>query len=438
MSGMGLFDIFRIFLRKTKSLVFRMKARLQRTSFILACNGPAQIYFKDFLEKRNWQPVALRNLNDFAIESLNLFPASSSTVAAPCFNGQRVASSSKTFPPLRAHVLQASGGSKLIASAYSPGVISEDDLLLPFHLVNSCNRVTTDGGGVFNLGDKFHVGCIRANVELKEGILIGGAGAFNWYHFVVEVLPKAFLSKNLPSQFDRLPLLVPDECRRFPSFSSALEHFSSGRPLQFIQKGDLVGVERLIVFDEPSIGPFNLIAGEWPRVEDYAQHDAFLRSFFEEFRSKALKIGELKVKAKNPERRIFLVRPGVRRNYNQDELLAIALQYGFEPFSPEAFTLAQQAKIFSESSAVIGPSGAAWVGMIFREAPLHGLTWLPREYKSFCGYSNLATLLGHRLNFIEAKTPRALRSTGEAYVSDYQVCPIKFESALKTLAEKNP
>ncbi len=159
---------------------------------------------------------------------------------------------------------QERGGVKPIASAYSPGVIFENNLLLPFHLVEGWNRVTTDGDGLFHLADKFRVGRIRATVELKEGILIGGAGAFNWYHFVLEVLPKALLAKYLPSQFDRLPLLVPDECRRFPSFSSALEHFSGGRTLQFIQKGQHVGVERLIVFDEPSIGPFNLIAGEWP------------------------------------------------------------------------------------------------------------------------------------------------------------------------------
>ncbi len=138
------------------------------------------------------------------------------------------------------------------------------------------------------------------------------------------------------------------------------------------------------------------------QVKDYAQHDAFLRLFFREFRSKVLYGSESQVKVKNRERRIFLVRPGVRRNYNQDELLAIAVQYGFERFSPEDFTLAEQAKIFSESSAVIGPSGAAWVGMIFRQPPLHGLTWLPHEYESFCGYSSLANLLGHQLDFIEA------------------------------------
>jgi hypothetical protein len=106
-SSMGLFDIFRFFLRKTKSLVLRLKARLARTVFTLACNGPAQFFAKTFLKTRNLQPVVLRNLNDFAAESLILVPASSSTVAAPGFNGQSGAVSSKVFPPIKAHFLHS-------------------------------------------------------------------------------------------------------------------------------------------------------------------------------------------------------------------------------------------------------------------------------------------------------------------------------------------
>jgi len=294
-------------------------------------------------------------------------------------------------------------------------------------------RVKTGGGGLFNLEDRFCVGRISATTHIEEGILIGGAGASNWYHFVLEVLPKAFLSRYLPSRFDALPLLLPDECRNVPSFSSALAHFSGRRSLRFIQKDEIVGLQRLIFFDEISKGPINLSPGEWPRIGDYSQHDSFLRSFVAEFRAKLLGSNELTTMNKGPGRRIFLTRPKIRRNYNQTELLEIASRYGFESFSPEDCTLGDQARVFSEASAVVGPSGAAWVGMVFREKPLCGLTWLPRQYEYFCGYSTLANLLGHQLNFIESKTRRALKSTGEAYVSDYEVCPIQFESALKNM-----
>jgi hypothetical protein len=132
-------------------------------------------------------------------------------------------------------------------------------------------------------------------------------------------------------------------------------------------------------------------------------------------------------------RRIFLKRPGERRNYNQDELIEIARRYGFEPVTPELLSLQDQATTFAEASAVIGPSGAAWVGMIFREQPLLGLSWLPLPYEYFCSYSALANLIGHRLEFIVTRTQQVLRSTGEAYMAEYQVCPVEFENALKNM-----
>lgn len=117
----------------------------------------------------------------------------------------------------------------------------------------------------------------------------------------------------------------------------------------------------------------------------------------------------------------MLTRPGVRRNFNQSELVNIASRYGFEAVSPETLSLEEQAETFASASHVIGPSGAAWVGMIFNESGIRGLSWLPGVYKEFCGYSALAKLLGHQLVFIEAHPSRELKTTGDAYIFPYRV-----------------
>ena len=279
------------------------------------------------------------------------------------------------------------------------------------------------------MGRYFVVGRINAENKAESGIHIGGAGAFNWYHFVIECLPKAFLAQTLPSEFDDFPLLVPEECMRIPSFSDALALFSAGRPLRFMRRDECVLVNRLVVFDEVSIGPFNLVPGLWPGIGDYCQHDKVLRAFITEFRSKLLSLSP----GLDDGRRIFLRRPGVRRKYNQEELIEIAANYGYEPISPESFSLKEQVTAFANASSVIGPSGAAWVGMIFSERPLRGLSWLPRPYRHFCSYSTLASLLGHRIDFLEARTQRALKSTGDAYTAEYRICPIEFENALQQI-----
>jgi capsular polysaccharide biosynthesis protein len=90
--------------------------------------------------------------------------------------------------------------------------------------------------------------------------------------------------------------------------------------------------------------------------------------------------------------RIFLTRPDVRRSYNQVELLKIAVRYGFEPYSPESASLADQAQTFADADMVVGASGAAWVGMVFRQEKAKFLSWLPSNFNEFCGYSSLAAI----------------------------------------------
>jgi hypothetical protein len=405
----------------------RVKSKIRIALFVWACQGPAEYLAKSILRRKNWQPIQVAEFCAGAVvRSFSIADGTPFAVEAPRRIGQPPLINAAYFPPLLAHVFHG-----VMVNVYSPGILGGNTLHLPRHLLDERARVITDSAGLFQMGARFAVGRTATESHIESGILIGGAGAFNWYHFVLECLPKAFLARELPSEFDELPLLVPDECRRIPSFAAAIELFSDGRPLRFMSRWEYVRVNRLVVMDEVNIGPFNLAKDVWPRLSDYRQHDAVMRAFIEDFRSNIL----MSASSLGDGRRIFLIRPGVRRSYNQDELIEIASRYGFEPISLESLSLQEQAKTFAEASVVVGPSGAAWVGMIFRDKPLRGLSWLPRPYEQFCAYSSLGKLLEHRIDFIEAKTERELRSTGDAYTSEYKVCPHEFENALKSIAE---
>lgn len=411
--------------RKFKSFFRRLKSEVNSVLFILACHGPIVFIAQLILRRRNWQPVEIHELTEATSDaSLMLAETGPYEVEAPRWIGKTPTKRIGTFPPVLAHVFNDG-----ITTAYSPAVLRAGKLYLPKQVYEQLTRILTDSAGLFQIGRRFSVGRILAECSIPKGIVTGGAGSFNWYHFVIECLPKAFLARSLPSEFDDFPLVVPDECRRIPSFTTALDIFSANRPIRFLRRGELALVRRLVVMDEISIGPFNLSKGEWPRIDDYRQHNSVVKAFISEFRSKLL----ANVSSMGSGRRIFLKRPGERRNYNQDELIEIARRYGFEPVTPELLSLQDQATTFAEASAVIGPSGAAWVGMIFREQPLLGLSWLPLPYEYFCSYSALANLIGHRLEFIVTRTQQVLRSTGEAYMAEYQVCPVEFENALKNM-----
>lgn len=333
------------------------------------------------------------------------------------------------FDPIKAYFFE-----NITASAYSPGLAGVHQLFLPSQLLFERDRIVTDEGGIFRTIGRGICATSETDLDLDSGIHVGGAGAFNWYHFVVECLPKAFLAQRLPAEYDDVPLILPEECRTVQSFSDSMKAVANGRPLRYLSRTQRARFRRLIVFDEISFGPFNMRAGEWPRVSDYSQHDVEVKAFLSSFRKSILSDWA----PDRQNRRIFLARPGTRRRYNQEELIRVAAQYGFEPVFPEQLSLHDQAQLFAESEMIIGPSGAAWVGMLFCSRPIVGLSWLPSAYREFCSYSTLAHLLGHQLTFVEARPEHELRSTGEAYEMSYEVCPLEFERVLHNLRDGAP
>lgn len=409
------------------SLVNKINQLFKNCIFHWASSGPLTSVIKWILKQKNWQTVYLSSYEAITKDrSIRLAEPSSYNSEAPNWINDVSIRRTGIFSKISAHVV-----SQAFVSAYSPAVLVMNQLYLPNYVVKNMPRILTDSAGLFTSGKNFLVGRINPSHNINEGILIGGAGAFNWYHFVIECLPKAMLARYLPGEYDKYPFIVPDECRQIPSFESAIKLFSNGRSIVYMNNGDISWVDKLILIDEVSIGPFNLMDGEWPRIDDYLQHDTIMRQFANEFRSK---LTHSEIGSTNG-RKIFLCRPGERRNYNQNELVEIARGYNFEPVHLEQLSLSEQAKLFAESSFVVGPSGAAWVGMIFRDQPLKGLSWLPKEYRQFCSYSTLGSILGHNLTFLEAKTDKELRSSGEAYVTSYEVCPVEFESALQKMLQ---
>jgi hypothetical protein len=358
-------------------------------------------------------------------QDMSLCAPGTSTIKPPEFTDAPTLVHQGNFPDIQVRVLH-----DVIVSPYSPLVVHGKHLLRPPHLAGGDRgRIITASAGLAKNFRGRTFAAKRAQHHVPTAINLGVAGAFNWYHFLLEFLPKLWLAQRLPEQFDDFILLLPEECRNYPSFAVATDLFLDGRRVLYVSKRTCVRADRLVTIDDVSIGPFNMVAGEWPRYSDYAQHDGAVRDYARAVRDRLL---EGTVPSSDGDR-IFLARPGERRRFNQNELIEIAKGFGYTPVYPEKLTLREQAEMFSRTTRVIGASGAAWSGMMFCTRPMKGLSWLPAAYREFSTYSSLAHILGHKLLFVEAEYDRILDSTGAAYEADYRVCPIAFENALKIL-----
>jgi hypothetical protein len=378
------------------------------------------------LSRLGRRPVEVMSRAQGAESSLRLADPSPYQAEAPRRAGRPLQRVSGTFPELRAHVFR-----DVVASPYSSGVLDDEHLYLPQAVIDARGRVRTDSDGMFHFDQTLAVSNQpECACTLENAIHVGGAGAFNWFHFVMEVLPKVFLANRLPGEYAERPFVLPDECRRHATFAEALEVFSTKREAVYLKRGQYVKCKNLVIIDDVSTAPFNMHPGHWPKITDYTQNDDLIVDFMERLRSALLSVPVEQVEP----RRIFLVRPeGVRRDFNQNELAEIASRHGFERVSPETMTLREQARLFSNAEYVIGASGAAWVGIIFRPKTMKGVSWLIPEYSEFSSYSGLAALLRHDVEFIETRVDRPTRSTAEAYQVDYHVPPEEFERALERM-----
>ena len=325
---------------------------------------------------------------------------------------------------------------KAHVSPYISGFLLGNKLALPSHIAeHRSDRILGSGTPALQLlsngSYKVNTLAIRKAIDFQKVLVIGGCGATNWYHFVLEILPKLFLINQDLGAFPDFSLLAPSEYREHPTFRSALAYFSMNRTINYLNADELAFAQEAIIVDEVNIGPFNMRPGSWPMASDYKLNTQIIGDYASEFRRQ---LAAHPCKVDSPKR-IFLARPSYRRSYNQDELMKIASRYEFSAIYLENFTLEEQASIFSNAQIVIGPSGAAWSGLIFASRSLRCLSWLPNEYSHFCCYSSLAALLKHKLWFIKAQTQNPLISSDQAYSEPYWVCPKDFEKMLNLIVE---
>jgi hypothetical protein len=394
----------------------------------LALRRPSLRISKAILRYSGIEPaisVALsKDCTDFRIEKVA--NSSNYRTCSPDFNDRPSANAIGIYQEINAYRFQSA-----IVNVYSPVYSTQGRLIFPDHLVVQDGRVLTDPAGLYREAPSLYRSLLSTR-HFKEGVHVGGAGAFNWFHFILECLPKALLAKKLPGPLLFFPVLVPIECQQIESFREALELIVDGRAIEYLDKTELALVDDLVVFDEITTAPFNMSKGCWPEIADYRQHDNIVLEVISELRRG---ISPGRPPSHYGPQRLFLVRSNGRRSYNQRELIDIASSFGFVTVSPELLPLNEQAALFKGASLIVGASGAAWVGMIFADHPIAGLSWLPAEYNSFCSYSTLASILGHRLRFIECIPNIQLASTGDAYTATYTVDPSVFEDSLRSLID---
>lgn len=217
--------------------------------------------------------------------------------------------------------------------------------------------------------------------ELEEGFFLGGNGSWNWFHFLIEIMPKLILLNGSTTT-----LLVNEIVLEIPSMKKVLEIATENKfEIKYLNPEKTYFVQNLYYINDFNRVQFNRFDG-LIKAEGMFYNLEITRSFSN------LLLDKLSISKDVPEK-IFLYRKNTHRiAENQDQILEYLQNFGFVPVCLEELSIDEQASYFQQAKFIIGISGAAWSNMLFCRNRPKAICFIPDNAKEFSAFSNLAKI----------------------------------------------
>lgn len=225
-------------------------------------------------------------------------------------------------------------------------------------------------------------GIFEERRNLEAGILLTGRCTLNYFHWLIEYLPR-FKSVDGRDDFAGWPLLVDERMPK--TFKEALQVVVGHQhPIEWINPSVFLQVKKLCI---PSYHTRHPDTVKIPFYRGAALSSAHLTYL----RNKAYTAMGGPAPA---TRKIFLSRRhGLARGLlNAQKITEIARAKGFELVDPSELSFLDQVRLFSSARIIAGPSGAAFANTVFCQPGTRIVALLADQLKNFCIFDNLAAL----------------------------------------------
>jgi len=197
---------------------------------------------------------------------------------------------------------------------------------------------------------------------LESGIVINGRFPSNYYHWVINILPKVFLVEKEGRVPKAVPVLVSVSVRGTPAEEALRLVLGGRREIIFIPNEphhvrDAYVVETAV----PEIA--HLSGNKNPRFDVLGGFNfSFMRSyrqFFLDAQERAVPGGYF-----SPPR-VYLSRSSKVRPFNEHDVRTVLEKHGFIAVNIEDHSFLEQVKIFAGAEFVVSTTGAQWTGAMF-------------------------------------------------------------------------
>lgn len=255
-----------------------------------------------------------------------------------------------------------------------------------------------------------------------EAIFLGGTFTFNYYHFITEILSKTEFFKYIPNAKDKI-IIVDEDIEKNDNLKELLSFFLKDYKIQFLNHEKYYSFKKIWHITSPNYVIPNVGIGEKYEAE-FSKLSTKSLEYIRKTCFENLDHNKITIKA---VKNVFIARKSKVRKYNEQEIVKIAKQYGFEEVFFEDLTIHEQIFIIHNADYILGPSGAAWTNILFARPGAKGLTWLSSVWGDFSIYSTMAKTVQFDLNYY------IYPQTGDDFHEDYLLDPEIFSKNLKKL-----
>jgi capsular polysaccharide biosynthesis protein len=247
--------------------------------------------------------------------------------------------------------------------------------------------------------DEITINMPKIKRYIKKGVHLTKDHSINYFHWVIECLPKLSLVTDLSAD---IPLLVDDFLPI--QFYDALDILNSGRrEIIRMKKNNTYIVKKLYYPSRLSIVRDNYGLPIYDKDVIYsAEGVQFVREAILTTINSDVE----------PNRKIFVSRKNssYRQLLNSVEIENILIARGFEVIFPENLSFFSQVKIFSQAKIIIGQSGAGMANFIFAPETAKILMMLSDAPGSNLQlFNGLAEAAGIHLEYLMGKTASVLK-----------------------------
>lgn len=246
-------------------------------------------------------------------------------------------------------------------------------------------QVKDHGAVVAVTGDKVLLRGYRSNAVLPAGILASGTYSNNYFHFLLEVMPRILLAAEIAPA--GTPVLADDGMPE--QHYQALRLYLPKHPIVRLARHTGVTVGKLYVGSMPNV-IHDTFGADMPPVNAARFHPAII--------ARLARLGAGGAPADTDGMRLCLERKGLMRNLlNADELNSVLEERDFDVVRCENLSFSEQVGLFSQAGGgIVGQSGAHLANLLFA----------PKGTRIFALFSNapgtnfylwsaLGALLGH-------------------------------------------